>query len=253
MKRSIGVPALALFAIITALTMALSSCSNPSSAPATPQASYSASAFFNTESLGDTTTTPFPFCFPAAYLQQKLGLTDSQVTALQNLQDSLRLAFQTRLTALKASGSWNIDSVRALRLDFQTALYKGVAGILTPSQFAELQSLEPPQGPREWFGRGGRHHGPENDADMSVANLAIRESMWIARTEQVLAQAGDTLTANQIILIQNLQEGLRADTTLTRDARRAEFDAQLQTILTANQLAVLRSHPEGDMRHRRHH
>lgn len=77
--------------------------------------------------------------------------------------------------------------------------------------------------------------------------------MWLARTEQVLAQAGDTLTANQIILIQNLQEGLRADTTLTRDARRAEFDAQLQTILTANQLAVLRSHPEGDMRHRRHH
>ncbi|MFI5202438.1 MAG: hypothetical protein ACHQNE_08620, partial [Candidatus Kapaibacterium sp.] len=75
MKRQFGAYSLALFAMLAFVPALITSCSNPSSAPGTTTspAVYSASAFFNTESLGDTSTTPFPFCFPVQYLQQRLG------------------------------------------------------------------------------------------------------------------------------------------------------------------------------------
>ncbi|HET6401887.1 MAG TPA: hypothetical protein VFH95_10865 [Candidatus Kapabacteria bacterium] len=258
MKRQIGAYSLALFALFSFLSLFLNSCSNPNSSPGTTitAADYSASAFFNTKSYGDTSVTPFPFCFPSQYLQQKLGLTDTQVTAIQNLQDSLRLALQTKLDSMRAAGTINLDSVRALRLEYQTDLYTGIAAILTPAQFAELQSLAPPNGPRNGFGRGpsfrDRGHRNDHDADDS-ARISLtptqRDSLYLVRTESVLAVAGDTLTANQITLIQNLQTNLLADTTLTPQGRRAEFEAQIQTILTPEQLTALRKFSDADRRH----
>ncbi len=246
MKRLIGAHSLALFVI---LPLALASCSNPNSAPGTvgtgiTPSDYSAAAFFNTQTLGDTSSVPFPFCFPVQYLQQKLGLTDTQVLDIQNLQDSLRLALQTQLAALKAAGKVSPDSVRALRLEYQTDLYTGIAGILTTAQLADLQSLQPPLGPPNQFGRGpipgwgGRgHRGP--DTVKVQISAAQRDSLELARLEATLATAEDTLTATQISLIQNLQTTLIADTTLTPQGRSAEFDAQLQTILTSAQLTDL--------------
>src|SRR5438128_12667305 len=110
MKRLFGANPLALIAAIAFLQIAVSSCSNPSNAPASSTTvSYSASAFFNTESAGDTSTTPFPFCFPVEYLKEKLNLTDSQVTTIQQIQDSLRLALAARINALKAVGTLTLD------------------------------------------------------------------------------------------------------------------------------------------------
>ncbi|MFI5202164.1 MAG: hypothetical protein ACHQNE_07240 [Candidatus Kapaibacterium sp.] len=261
MKRLIGAPALALFATFAFLPLILNSCSNPSSSPGITitAADYSASAFFNTESLGDTSAVSFPECFPSQYIQQRLGLSDTQVTAIQHLQDSLRLALQTKLDSMRASGTINPDSVRALRLDYQTDLYTGIAAILTPAQFAELQSLTPPLGPREGYGHGpafrGRGRGNDHDADDSVRislTPAQRDSLYLAHLETALAAAGDTLTANQITLIQNLQMNLLADTTLTPQGRHAEFQAQIQTILTPAQLAALRQFSYADRRYGRH-
>lgn len=259
MKRLLGAHALALFALFAFLPLLINSCSNPSSAPGstiTP-ADYSASAFFGTEPLGDTSTVPFPFCFPAQYLQQKLGLTDTQITAIQNLQDSLRLALQTKLDSMRAIGTISADSIRALRLEFQTDLYTGIAAILTPAQLAALQSLQPPKEGRQFFGRGPwNHHWNDTDADDSARvqlTQAQRDSTSLARLEQIEATAGDTLTATQITLIQDLQTALDADTTLTSDQKHAQFEAQIQTILTANQLAILQAAGESDHRHRRWH
>src|SRR5581483_9790564 len=195
MKRLIGRYSLALFALFAFLPLALNSCSNPNAAPSTTitPADYSASAFFGTEALGDTSATPFPFCFPVPYLQQKLGLTDTQVTALQNLQDSLRLKFQAQLDSLRTAGTLNLDSIRALRLDYQTELYTGVAAILTPAQFAELQSLTPPIGSDNRFGHGPafRRRGYRNDHDADDTGRvqltpAQRDSLTLAHLESVL-------------------------------------------------------------------
>jgi hypothetical protein len=261
MKRLIGAPLLALF---VTLPLALASCSNPSSAPGTygttiTASDYSAPAFFNTQSLGDTSSIPFPFCFPVQYLQLKLGLTDTQVLAIQNLQDSLRLALQNQIAALEASGKLTRDSVRSLRLEYQTDLYKGVAAILTQAQLAALQALQPPLGPPDQFGRGPIHGfgrwGIHNQNDTALVNLTPTQldSIGLARLETKLAAAGDTLTASQITLIQNLQATLLADTTLTPQGRQAEFEAQMQTILTANQLAVLQRSGGGLVPWRRRH
>ncbi len=247
MKRLLGAPLLALF---VTLPLALASCSNPSSAPGTygttiTASDYSATVFFNTQSLGDTSSIPFPFCFPVQYLQLKLGLTDTQVLAIQNLQDSLRLALQNQIAALEASGKLTRDSVRSLRLEYQTDLYTGIAGILTPAQLTALQSLQPPLGPPDQFGRGPipgfRGRGGHDPYDTAQVNLtpAQLDSLALAHLETKLAAAGDTLTASQITLIQNLQATLLADTTLTPQGRAAEFQTQIQTILTAKQLAVL--------------
>ncbi len=259
MKRLIGTNTLALFAI---LSLALASCSNPSSAPGTSSASsadYSASVFFNTQSLGDTSSVPFPFCFPVQYIQEKLGLTDTQILEIQNVQDSLRLALQNQLAALKASGKLTPDSVRAIRLEYETMLYTAVAAILTSSQLAELQSLQPPFGLPNQFGRGpipgrGRRdeHDPHDTARLQLTPIQL-DSLALAHIEATLAVAGDTLTGNQISLIQNLQMSLAADTTLTPQGRRAEFNAQLQTILTAKQLADIRRFADEDDRGRRRH
>ncbi len=252
--------------------MALTSCSNPSGAPATSSttgATYSASTFFNTEALGDTTKIPFPYCFPVTYLQQQLGLTDSQATAIQAIQDSLRLAIKARLDAMKAAGTLTPDSVRAVRLEFQTELYKDISGILTAAQLAQLQALTPPRGPGGHFdggrgpgggGPGGRGPGrrePDNDGDDS-ARVAINpkqmDSVMLVRLEQSLTNAGDPLTADQIALIQNAAVAITADTTLTPDGRRAAMQAQLQTILTAKQIAdVLALRGGENAEHRRHH
>ncbi len=260
MKRLIGAPVLALFGAFAFLAITLNSCSNPSSSPGTTvtTADYSASGFFGTEPLGDSSVTPFPFCFPVQYLQQQLGLSDSQVIALQNLQDSLRTALQARLAAPQAGGTLTLDSIRALRLEYQTELYTGVAAILTPAQFTALQSLVPPLGPRGEFGRGPRFldRGNDHDADDSARvqlTPSQMDSVGLLRLEALLARSGDTLTAAEILQIQNLQDTLRADTTLTPEGRRAEFEAQLQTILTANQLAALLRSGESDHRPRRWH
>jgi hypothetical protein len=254
MKRLIGTNSLALFAI---LSLTLASCSNPSSVSGTTGSSvtatdYSATAFFNTQSLGDTSSIPFPFCFPAQYIQEKLGLTDTQITDIQNLQDSLRLALQTQLAAVKAAGKLTPDSVRSLRLEYETVLYMDIAAILTTTELAELQALRPPVGPPSQFGRGpipgfgGRgYRGPMDTTQLSVNQ---RDSVELAHLESTLAAAGDTLTESQIALIQNLQTTIVADTTLTPQGRRAEFDAQLQTILTANQIAALKSLVMADRR-----
>jgi hypothetical protein len=264
MKRLIGAPLLALFAI---LPLVLSSCSNPSSAPGTfgtngttiTASDYSAPAFFNTLSFGDTSSVPFPFCFPAQYLQEKLGLTDTQILAIQNLQDSLRLALQNQLAILKASGKITVDSVRSLRLEYETDLYTGVAAILTTAQLAELQALQPPVGPPGQFGRGpipgwGRRgfRGPQDTANVQFT-AAQQDSVELAHLETILAAAGDTLTISQITLIQNLQASLLADTTISPEGRRAEYDAQLQTILTADQIAALKTTAEVDRRRPRWH
>ncbi len=256
MKRLIGAPLLALFVIVP---LVLSSCSNPSGAPGSNEtaitaADYSATAFFNTESLGDTSSIPFPFCFPVQYIQEKLGLTDTQITEIQNLQDSLRLALQAQLATLKGSGKLTPDTVRSLRLEYETDLYTGVAGILTTAELAALQGLQPPICPPGQFGRGpipgwGRR-GPRQPFDTSHVPLtaAQRDSIELAHLANTLAAAGDTLTGTQITLIQNLQTTLDADTTITPEARRAEFDAQLQTILTADQIAALKADESGDRR-----
>jgi hypothetical protein len=259
MKRLIGTRSLVLLGIFGMVTLALSSCSNPSSSSpftTTTPANYSASAFFSTQSLGDTSSVPFPFCFPVQYIQQQLGLTDTQVLAIQNLQDSLRLALQTQLAALKASGKLTPDSVRSLRLQYETELYTGVAAILTPAQLAALKALQPPQDPPDHFGRGpirGRRDHDGNDSARVQLTAAQRDSLMLAHLESGFAAADDTLTANQITLIQNLQASLDADTTLTPDGRRAEFNAQIQTILTAKQLADLQQFADWDDRGRRRH
>jgi hypothetical protein len=249
MNRLIGTPLLALF---TLLPLVLSSCSNPSSAPGNfgttiTASDYSAPAFFNTQSFGDTSSIPFPFCFPVQYLQEKLGLTDTQVMEIQNLQDSLRLALQNQLALLQASGKISADSVRSLRLEYETDLYTGVAAILTTAQLAELQALQPPIGPPSQFGRGpipgwGRRgfRGPGDTANVQLTGEQ-RDSVELARLETILAAAGDTLSISQITLIQNLQASLLADTTISPEGRRAEYDAQLQTILTADQIAALKA------------
>ena len=258
MKRLFGAHALALFALLAFAPLLLNSCSNPSSAPGTTTtpANYSASAFFGTESLGDTSTVPFPFCFPAQYLQQKLGLTDTQIIAIQYLQDSLRLALQAKLDSLRASGTISVDSIRALRLEFQTDLYTGIAAILTPAQLTALRSLEPPlEGPGS-FGHGPWRHRGDTDANDSARvqlTPAQRDSLTLARLEAIEAAAGDTLSASQITLIQDLQTSLAADTTLSWDQKHAQFEAQLQTILTANQLSALAAGGEADHRHHRWH
>lgn len=264
MKRLIGTPLLALF---TVLPLVLSSCSNPSSAPGTfgsagttiTASDYSAPAFFNTQSFGDTSSVPFPFCFPVQYVQEKLGLTDTQVLEIQNLQDSLRLALQNQLAILKASGKLTADSVRSLRLQYETDLYTGVAAILTTAQLAELQTLQPPLGPPSQFGRGpipgwGRRgfRGPRDTANVQLTG-AQRDSVELAHLETILAAAGDTLTISQITLIQNLQASLLADTTISPEGRRAEYDAQLQTILTADQIVALKATAEVDRRRPRWH
>ncbi len=256
MKRLIGTYSLALFAL---LPLVLSSCSNPSSVSGTTgnsvtAADYSATVFFNTQSLGDTSSVPFPFCFPVQYIQEKLGLTDTQITDIQNLQDSLRLALQTQLAALKASGKLTPDSVRSLRLEYETVLYMDIAAILTTTQLAELQGLRPPVGPPSQFGRGpipgfdGRGYRGPNDTARIQLTSTQRDSVELAHLEATLAAAGDTLTVSQIALIQNLQTTLTADTTLTPGGRRAEFNAQLQTILTTKQIGALKSLAEADRR-----
>jgi hypothetical protein len=261
MKRLIGTPLLALFAL---LPLALASCSNPSSAPGTSTttvtpAAYSASVFFNTQSLGDTSSVPFPFCFPVQYLQQKLGLTDTEVLDIQNLQDSLRLALQTQIAALKASGKLTPDSVRAYRLEYETVLYMDVAAILTPAQLAALNALQPPLDPPNHFGRGPmpgpgrRRDNDPNDTARVQLTAAQRDSVMLSNLETGLAAVGDTLTANQITLIQNLLTTIEADTTLTPQARHSEFDAQIQTILTAKQLADIQALAQGDNRGRWRH
>jgi hypothetical protein len=253
-KRS----AFLLLALIGCFPIILASCSNPDSAPGfnTAPADYSASAFFNTVYLGDSSKTPFPFCYPAEYLQERLGLTDSQAVAIQNLQDSLQLALQTQIAALKASGSLTLDSVRSLRLEYQTDLYTGIAAILTPAQLAELQTLSPPIGPRDRYIRIPINPNPGNfghPRDTAYANLTVaqRDSIQLAHIETTLALAGDTLSANQITLIQNLQDTIASDTTLTPEGRRAEFNSQLQNILTAKQYADLRPFLNTDDRWRR--
>ena len=194
------------------------------------------------------------FAFPAQYIQQKLDLTDTQILEIQNLQDSLRLALQNQLALLKSSGKLTVDSVRSLRLEYETDLYTGVAAILTTAQLAELQSLQPPLGPPGQFGRGpipgfGRR-GPRPPFDTSRVQLTAvqRDSVELARLENTLAAAGDTLTSTQITLIQNLQTTLATDTTLSPQARQAEFDAQLQTILTTDQLSEIKRLAEAEHR-----
>lgn len=264
MKGNFRSTALAHIVFFIGLPILLASCSNPNSAPGTNSispADYSASAFFNTQSLGDTSTVPFPFCFPGAYIQQQLGLTDSQVTALENLQDSLRLSLQAKLDSMKAAGTLNRDSVRALRLEYQTELYTGIAAILTPAQLSALQNLRPPNERPDFYGRGPRYfrrrdydRGSDSarirDSVYATLTQAQRDSIRLAHIESTLAAAGDTLSANQIALIQNLQVSIDADTTLTREGRRAEFEAQLQTILTAKQYSDLRGMEFADNRSR---
>ncbi len=251
MKKLIGANILALvaiYALFALMPLLLDSCSNPSSTPGTSgitATNYSASAFFGTESYGDTSGKPFPLCFPAQYLQLQLGLSDSQVVAVQNLQDSLRAALQARIMEMKSAGTLTPDSVQAIRLAYETDLYTGVAAILTPAQFTALQSLVPPN-PWKHFGRGPLQpflHG--NDSDMNGSAQAHwtpvqLDSIALAQLEAVLARAGDTATAAQITQIQNLQATLLADTTLTPQGRHDEFIAQLQTILTPAQLSALR-------------
>ncbi|MDP4289220.1 MAG: hypothetical protein Q8922_14975 [Bacteroidota bacterium] len=245
-----------LFALLGLTPVLITACSSPNSAPATSTpVSYSASAFFNTQPLGDTDRTPSPACFPGQYLQEQLGLSDTQVIAIQALQDSLRLAIQKQITTMKASGTLNRDSVRALRQQYQVALQNGLANILTPAQLVQLKALMPPAVPPEHYGRGplsGRQHNNHDLDSLQSMAPAVRDSIVLARMEQVLAAAGDTLTATQITLIEDLQASLQADTTLTPQARRAQFEAQLQTILNANQIAVLKPIGEGDRRRHRH-
>lgn len=257
MKRSFGAYSLALFGILAFMPALITSCANPSSpsASTTSAATYSASVFFNTQPLGDTSTAPFPFCFPAQYIQQKLGLTDSQIVEIQAIQDSLRTALQAQLAALKAAGKVNPDTVRDLRLEYQTALYVDIAAILTPAQLTELQGLTPPQLPPNQFHRipppppdSNRVADTTRPAPPTPPNAAVRDSLALIQLENVLANAGDTLTAAQIAQIQNLESTLNADTTLTPQGRIAEFQTQVQTILTADQIAALKSLAEADRR-----
>lgn len=252
-----------VLALLGVTPILISACSNPSSAPEATNATYnySAAAFFNTTSLGDTagTQNPFPCGYPVNFLKDRLGLTDTQVIAIQTLQDSLRLGLKTQLDALKATGNVNRDSVHALREQFQAQLEAGLANILTADQLAALKALAPPQGAREGFGRGehGRGHGPDfgprHDND-SLSALApeVRDSIMLVRLTVELSTAGYPLTADQIALIQNLQATLRADTVSTPDQKRAQFEAQYQTILTAAQLAALPQPKFGDGEDRRH-
>jgi hypothetical protein len=256
MKRSFGAYLLALFGILAFIPALITSCANPSSpsASGTSAATYSASAFFNTEPLGDTSTAPFPFCFPAQYIQQKLGLTDSQIIEIQAIQDSLRTALQAQLAALKAAGKVNPDTVRDLRLEYQTSLYEDIAAILTPAQLTELQGLTPPQLPPNQFHRIQPPPPPPDSNRVgdttrpAPPNPAVLDSLALIQLENVLAIAGDTLTAAQITQIQNLEATLNADTTLTPQGRMAEFQTQIQTILTADQIAALKSLAEADRR-----
>ena len=256
MKKTFGAYSLALFGILAFLPALITSCANPSSPSVgtTSAATYSASAFFNTQPLGDTSTAPFPFCFPAQYIQQKLGLTDSQIVEIQAIQDSLRTALQAQLAALKAAGTLNRDTVRDLRLEYQTALYVDIAAILTPAQLAELQGLTPPQLPPNQFHRIPPPPPPPDTnrvADTTrpaPPNPTVRDSLALIQLEQVLAKAGDTLTVAQITQIQNLEATLNADTTLTPQGRMAEFDTQIQTILTADQIAALKALAEAERR-----
>jgi len=255
MKRLFGAYPLALFALYALLQISISSCANSSDAPTSNTVSYSASAFFDTEIVGDTSNIPFPFCFTADYLKEKLALTDSQAIAIQQIQDSLRAGLKIRFDAMKAAGTLTPDSARAIRLEFQTELYKDVAGILTADQLATLQNLRPPVGPREGHHGGDRRdphgRGPRSD---SLANLdpVVRDSIVLAKLETVLTD-NLALTADQITAIQQLQAGLHADTTLDDYVRRVKFESGLETILTADQLAKLRALGDGDDRHHRRH
>jgi hypothetical protein len=162
---------------------------------------------------------------------------------------------------MRAAGSINRDSVRALREQFQAQLEAGLAEILTADQLATLKTLAPPERPREEFVRGRGHghgdFGPRRDCDDSLKALApeVRDSVMLLRLEANLTAAGQPLTADQITLIQNLQATLRANTVSTPDQKRAQFEAQMQMILTPAQLAALPQPKfgEGDDRRHGHH
>jgi hypothetical protein len=249
-----------MLALLGLTPILITACSNPTSAPATSTTpyNYSAAAFFNTTALGDTVQQPFQCGFPVNFLKDKLGLTDTQVVEIQSLQDSLRLALKTQLDAMKAAGTLTRDSVRALRQQYQAALEAGLANILTADQLATLKTLAPPERPREDFGRGrGRGHGDfgrghDNDSLKALAP-EVRDSVMLLRLEADLTAVGQPLTADQITLIQNLQTTLRADSVSTPDQKRAQFEAQMQTILTPAQLAALPQPKFGEGDDRNHH
>jgi hypothetical protein len=135
--------------------------------------------------------------------------------------------------------------VRAIREKYQAELEAGLAAILTADQLATLKTLAPPPGPREGHrGKGGHDRGPKFGPrlDDSLKALApeVRDSIMLARLRTDLAAAGYPLTADQIALIQNLQATLRDDTLSTPERKHAQFDGQMQTILTAEQQNLLK-------------
>ncbi len=222
----------------------LTGCNSPTSAPASASSSALSTASYAgalslTDSLrptlGNGLCTPSPFLYPAGYLQQQLGLTDSQTTAIERVQDSMKLAFRTAVLALGKNGRPNPDSVRALVLQFKTALENAISPLLTATELVSLQTLAPPFGPGD-MGRGDHgRRGPDHDTVMPPP-VPPSDSTVLAKLTQLLS-----LTDSQVVAVKSLQDSLAADTTLTPDGRHDAFRYKLSFILTSNQLAVLES------------
>ena len=163
-------------------------------------------------------------------LAEALGLNEEQKEALL----AAYTEFRTGIAALRdkvKSGELTIEEARAQAAVLRDAFEAELQIILTPEQYDQLQEM-----------RENRHHRGRGDRDPQARWDAWLEEIG-ADEDQVTAvmEALETLRAGMQDLRSQVRDGdlTHEEAKVLAQDLRADFDAELQTILTPEQYAAL--------------